>query len=121
MLIDTIKTIVICGSTRFIEQMRELETELTWRGFLVFAPTKCDLKTPNPLWADPEEFKAGAARLAEVHYAAMRRCNYVFVYGDYVGKSVREEIRFAQENDLVVLFSHKNIADDFGGVTYTAS
>lgn len=111
--------LVISGSTRFIEEMRELESKLTWLGYLVFAPTKCDLKAPNPLWDDPVELKAGAERLAKVHYAAMCRASRMIVYGDYVGESVREEIRFAKSIGLPIWFTNEKFAEEFGGNVYS--
>lgn len=114
-LANRVDMVVICGSTRFIEEMRKLEIDLTCRAILVFAPTKCDLKKPHPMWNTPSDLLAIAQRLAAVHYAAILRCKYVIVYGDYVGDSVCEEIRFTQNIGTPIYFTDQKLADRFGG------
>ncbi|MFI2761357.1 hypothetical protein ACH5A3_21185 [Streptomyces echinatus] len=101
-------TIVICGSTRFMEQMADADRRLTWEGFIVVRPG-CDMKTPHPLWADEAEAEAGKRRLDALHRAKIRLADQVLVVGDYVGESTRAEIAYARSLGKPVEFTHPHV------------
>ncbi|WP_420707810.1 hypothetical protein [Streptomyces sp. NRRL F-5135] len=52
------RIVVICGSTRFMQEMADADCELTWAGHIVVKPG-CDMKTPHPLWASEADAEAG--------------------------------------------------------------
>lgn len=99
--------VVICGSTRFMKQMADADRSLTWKGHIVVRPG-CDMKTPHPLWADPEQAEAGKARLDDLHRAKIRLADAVLVVnpGGYVGDSTRAEIEYARSLGKPVEFTH---------------
>lgn len=99
---------VICGSTRFTQEMIDADRDLTWRGRIVVKPG-CDMKTPHPLWDDPDEAEAGKVRLDALHRAKIRLADEVLVVGDYVGDSTRAEIAYARELGKPVRFTHPEI------------
>lgn len=88
---------VICGSTRFMQVMTGADRTLTWAGWIVLKPG-CDMKTPHPLWADPDDAEAGKQRLDDLHRAKIRLADEVYVLcpGRYIGDSTRREIAYAQ-------------------------
>ncbi|MFF9240064.1 hypothetical protein ACF1AL_14690 [Streptomyces sp. NPDC014801] len=96
---------VICGSTRFMQEMADADRELTWAGHIVVKPG-CDMKTPHPLWADPDQAEAGKARLDDLHRAKIRLADEVLVVGDYIGDSTRAEIAYARSLGKPVHFTH---------------
>lgn len=107
--LDLPRVIVICGSTRFVQEMIDVDRELTWLGNAVFAPTRIDLKTADPLWADPAEAEAGKARLDALHRGLIRFADEVLVVGDYIGDSTRSEIDYARLLGKPVEFTHPEV------------
>ncbi|MFE9738876.1 hypothetical protein [Streptomyces sp. NPDC006477] len=97
--------VVICGSTRFMQEMADADRELTFAGAIVVKPG-CDMKTPDPLWADPEVAERGKARLDGLHRAKIRLADRVLVVGDYIGDSTRAEIAYARSLGKPVTFTH---------------
>lgn len=93
----------ICGSTRFMQVMADVDRALTWAGYIVVRPG-CDMKQPHPLWADPAEAEAGKERLDDLHRAKIRLADEVYVVcpGGYVGDSTRAEIAYAESLGLSV-------------------
>ena len=101
--------VVICGSTRFMQEMADADRELTWEGFIVVKPG-CDMKTPDPLWADPAQAEVGKVRLDALHRAKIRLADEVLVVGDYIGDSTRAEIAYARQLGKPVRFTHPAVA-----------
>jgi hypothetical protein len=87
---------VICGSTRFMDVMADVDRALTWAGRIVVKPG-CDMKNPHELWGDPAEAEAGKARLDDLHRAKIRLADEVYVVcpGAYIGDSTCDEIAYA--------------------------
>jgi len=96
---------VICGSTRFMDVMTDVDRALTWAGYIVVRPG-CDMKNPHPLWADPAEADAGKVRLDGLHRAKIRLAEEVYVVcpGGYIGDSTRAEIAYAETLGLTVRY-----------------
>lgn len=92
------RVIVLCGSTRFMAEMTDADRVLTWQGDIVIKPG-CDMKTPDPLWADAADAEAGKARLDDLHRAKIRLADAVYVIcpGGYIGDSTAAEIEYARE------------------------
>lgn len=97
--------VVICGSTRFMDDMTDADRELTFAGHIVVKPG-CDMKTPDPLWADPAVAERGKRRLDGLHRAKIRLADRVLVVGDYIGDSTRAEIAYARSLGKPVEFTH---------------
>lgn len=89
--------VVLCGSTRFMAEMADVDRALTWEGCIVIKPG-CDMKTPHPLWSNPTEAEAGKQRLDDLHRAKIRLADEVYVVapGGYIGDSTRGEIAYAE-------------------------
>lgn len=102
------KITVICGSTRFMQEMADADRLLTWHGHIVVKPG-CDMKTPHPLWRDPDEAEAGKVRLDGLHRAKIRLADEVLVVGDYIGDSTRAEIAYARSLGKPVQFTHPEV------------
>lgn len=92
------RIVTICGSTRFMPEMAEADIHETAAGRLVLKPG-CDMKTPHPLWADPDEAEALKLRLDDLHRAKIRLADEVLIVapGGYIGDSTRAEIAYAEE------------------------
>lgn len=103
--------VVLCGSTRFMTTMEEVDRQLTWAGKVVVKPG-CDLKVPHPLWENPEDAEAGKARLDDLHKAKIRLANEVLVVGNYLGPSTMAEIYYARSLGKQVSFTHPEVDPD---------
>ncbi|WP_181785116.1 hypothetical protein [Streptomyces phytophilus] len=97
--------VVICGSTRFMDAMAEMDRQLTAAGMIVVKPG-CDMKTPHALWADPVDAERLKVELDRLHRAKIRLADEVLVVGDYVGDSTRAEIAYARSLGKPVRFTH---------------
>jgi hypothetical protein len=94
------KVVVLCGSTRFMEEMTEANRRLTAAGAVVLAPG-CDMKTTHPLWADPEQAEALKARLDRLHRHKIELADEVVIVSDatgYYGDSTWAEITHAHRH-----------------------
>ncbi|MFD7980244.1 hypothetical protein [Streptomyces sp. NPDC059071] len=106
--LDIPETVVICGSTRFMKEMAEADKELTFTGHIVVKPA-CDMKTQDPLWADPATAEEGKRLLDGLHRAKIRLADRVLVVGDYIGDSTRAEISYARKLGKPVAFTHPEV------------
>jgi hypothetical protein len=97
--------VVICGSTRFMQEMTDAALELTWNGHIVVKPD-CDMKTSHPLWADEQDAERGKARLDGLHRAKIRLADRVLVVGDYIGDSTKAEIAYARSLGKPIGYTH---------------
>lgn len=98
------KVVVICGSTRFMDQMTDADRIETAAGNIVVRPG-CNMKEPHPIWADPVEAEALKVRLDDLHRAKIRLADEVLVVGDYVGQSTTAEIQYAQQLGKPIRFT----------------
>jgi hypothetical protein len=100
--------VAICGSTRFMAEMTEVDVRETAAGRIVVKPG-CDMKQPHALWADPAEAEALKARLDDLHRAKIRLADEVLVVGDYIGSSTTAEIAYARSLGKPVRFTHPHV------------
>ena len=100
--------VVICGSTRFMQEMAEADLELTASGYIVVKPG-CNMKAAHPLWADPVDAERIKTALDDLHRAKIRLADDVLVVGDYIGDSTRAEIAYARELGKPVRFTHPEV------------
>ncbi|NUU24377.1 MAG: hypothetical protein HOV68_23175 [Streptomycetaceae bacterium] len=88
--------VCLCGSTRFWDEMAEVNRYQTAAGRIVLAPG-IDMKRPHPLWSDPAAAEALKTRLDRLHLAKISLADEVIVVapGGYIGESTRREIDHA--------------------------
>jgi hypothetical protein len=105
-LLSLPRIVVICGSTRFMTDLRE-----TKAGKIVVKPG-CDMKSPREPWSGPVEAEALKARLDDLHRAKIRLADEVLVVGDYIGDSTRAEIAYARSLGKPVRFTYPEVDPD---------
>lgn len=90
--------VCICGSARFVDEMRAAIRELTLAGVIVVAPGEID----GPVSADDK------AVLDAVHLRKIDLADRVLVVnpGGYVGESTAREIAYARGAGKPVSFTH---------------
>jgi hypothetical protein len=84
--------VCLCGSTRFAEQLRAVNRDLTLAGAIVVAPA--ELEHVGDQITDEQKAALGALHLAKIDLA-----DRVLVVnpGGYIGESTRREIRYAHK------------------------
>lgn len=93
------KTLTICGSMRFENEMRLIAYDLeTRRGYNVL---QC-VYAPEGASISVEEL----SRLEKAHYRKIDISDGVYIVNidGYIGESVKAEIRYAQENGKEILY-----------------
>ena len=88
MVSDRPEIVCICGSMKFIAEMRAVNHDLTFNGVIVLAPSEED-EPPSP----EEKVILDALHLAKIDLA-----DRVVVVnpGGYLGESTRKELAYAQ-------------------------
>lgn len=89
--------VCICGSSKFMTEMRAKNRELTFAGVIVVAPSEADvLPTPD------EKVVLDALHLRKIDLA-----DRVLIVnpGGYVGEATRREIAYAQEAGKPITFT----------------
>ncbi|MFF8910608.1 hypothetical protein [Streptomyces olivaceoviridis] len=102
------RIVVICGSTRFMNEMADADLHETAAGNIVVKPG-CNMKEDHPLWADPLEAERLKGRLDLLHRAKIRLADEVLVVGDYIGSSTTAEIAYARALGKPVRFTHPEV------------
>ena len=94
---DRPEIVCICGSTRFRDEMRAANRELTFAGVIVVAPGEAD----EPV-TDEQKIALDALHLRKIDLA-----DRVLVVnpGGYVGESTRGEIAYARAHGKPVSFT----------------
>lgn len=95
---DRPEIVCICGSSRFVEAMREANRELTLRGVIVLAPGEM-----NGSVSDDQKAVLDALHLRKIDLA-----DRILVVnpGGYVGESTSREIAYARSAGTPVSFAH---------------
>lgn len=110
------RIVCLCGSTRFYDEFRRANLQLTLAGQIVLS-IGCDTKSDGDLAAageldiDPSEVKA---RLDDLHKRKVDLADYVLVVSDeagYFGQSTAGEIAYAVKHGKPVLFANKAAAE----------
>ena len=92
------KVVTLCGSMRFFREMQEIAMELEIkRGYCVLVPIGGNSTPPN---------EAALEKLAEAHYRKIDISDAVYIVniGGYIGESVSQELRYAQERGKEIMF-----------------
>ncbi|NUP46180.1 MAG: hypothetical protein HOW97_02530 [Catenulispora sp.] len=98
------RIVVICGSTRFWQEMADAAWNETVVGRIVVKPD-VDMKRPGAVYTDAQAVKTD---LDELHRAKIRLADEVLIVnpGGYVGQSTTAEIAYARELGKPVRFTH---------------
>jgi len=108
--LDLPEIVVLCGSTRFMDEFAETNLRETAAGRIVLS-VGCNMKEPHELWANEQDAEALKLRLDALHKAKIRLADRVIVVGDYVGNSTRSEIVYARALGKPVEFLHPEAAE----------
>jgi len=94
---DRPEIVCICGSTRFVDEMRAANRDLTVAGAIVVAPGEVD----GPISAEQK------AALDALHLRKIDLADRVLVVnpGGYVGESTRREIAYADATGTPISFT----------------
>ena len=97
-MIERPEIVCICGSARFVEEMRELNRDLTFAGVIVVAPGEAD-----EVVSDEQKAVLDALHLRKIDLA-----DRIIVVnpGGYVGESTSREIAYARAAGKPVSFTH---------------
>ncbi len=97
---DRPQIVCLCGSTRFAEELRAANRDLTLAGTIVVAPG--DLGPAGDQVTDEQR-----SALAALHLAKIDLADRVVVVnpGGYVGESTRREIRYARQAGKAVEYT----------------
>lgn len=92
--------VCLCGSSRFAEELRALNRELTLAGTIVVAPA--ELGSTGGQITDEQK-----AALSALHLAKIDLADRVVVVnpGGYVGESTQREIRYARQTGRPVEYT----------------
>ncbi|MER6374453.1 hypothetical protein ABT255_40220 [Streptomyces mirabilis] len=99
--------VVLCGSTRYWDQLAEANLYETAAGRIVLAPG-CNLKQPHPLWADPTQTDRLKTVLGDLHLRKIDLADEVLVVNPdgYIGASTRSEIDYARKLGKAIRYTH---------------
>ena len=94
---DRPEIVCLCGSARFVDEMRAANRELTFAGVIVVAPGEAD-----ELITSEQQAALGALHLRKIDLA-----DRVLVVnpGGYVGESTRREIAYARATGKPISFT----------------
>lgn len=94
---DRPEIVCICGSTRFVDEMRAVNRDLTLAGIIVVAPGEAD-----ELITDKQKTALDALHLRKIDLA-----DRVLVVnpGGYIGESTRREIDYAHATGKPISFT----------------
>ncbi|MEV0185852.1 hypothetical protein AB0I54_42290 [Streptomyces sp. NPDC050625] len=99
--------VVLCGLTRYWEQLAEAALYETAADRIVLAPG-CNLKQPHPLWATPAQADRLKPVLDDLHLRKIDLADEVLVVNPdgYIGDSTRREIAYAHRLRKPVRYTH---------------
>ncbi|MGW7261143.1 hypothetical protein [Streptomyces sp. NPDC054834] len=99
--------VVLCGSTRFWNEISEATLYETAAGRIVLAPG-CNLKQPHPLWATPDKADRIKCMLDTLHLRKIDMADDVLIVnpGGYIGESTRREIDYARSLGKPIRYTH---------------
>ena len=110
-----IKTITLCGSTRFKDLFDEWNMKLTLQGYAVFS-CGCWFQQKGDTCKNlPEIDEPTKLMLDSIHKEKIRRLDAVFILnkGGYIGKSTQSELDYAIKLGKEVMYledAHESIA-----------
>jgi hypothetical protein len=102
---DRPEIVCICGSTRFADEMRAANRELTFAGAIVVAPS--DFQRAEDHEADVLLTNEQKTALGELHLRKIDLADRVLVVnpGGYIGESTSREIAYAHATGKPISFT----------------
>ena len=102
---DRPEIVCICGSARFVDEMRAANRDLTFAGVIVVAPgvfLRAEDHEANELITNEQKIALGALHLRKIDLA-----DRVLVVnpGGYIGESTSREIAYARANGKPIAFT----------------
>jgi dienelactone hydrolase len=99
---DRPEIVCICGSTRFVDEMRAANRDLTFAGVIVVAPGVFSPAEDHELITDEQKTALGALHLRKIDLA-----DRVLVVnpGGYIGESTSREIAYARATGKPISFT----------------
>ena len=93
------KVITICGSLKFQKEMMIIAEELALKGNCVLTPV-------YPISENLEKTEEQLEKLKEAHFKRIELSNAIYVInkGNYIGKSTRLEIDYAQKLGKEIIY-----------------
>ncbi|MCX5097697.1 hypothetical protein OOK36_55675 [Streptomyces sp. NBC_00365] len=106
------KIVVLCGSTRYWQELAEANLYETAAGRIVLAPG-CNLKQPHPLWAAPAQADRLKQVLDALHRQKIDLADEVLIVNPdgYIGDSTRNEIDYAHSLGKPICYTHPTDED----------
>lgn len=97
-MLDRPEIVCICGSTRFVDEMRAANRDLTFAGVIVVAPGEA-----GEVVTHEQKTALDALHLRKIDLA-----DRVLVVnpGGYVGESTRREVAYARATGKPISFTH---------------
>lgn len=94
-----IKTVTLCGSTKFKDEFFAIAKEFTLKGWIVLMPHVFG-HSGDKISEDQKQM------LDEIHRQKIDISNYIYVVnpGGYIGKSTSAEIDYAIEHDKEIMY-----------------
>lgn len=92
------KVVTLCGSMRFYKELQEIAIELE---------TKYECCAITPIFDTKTELDGSAIeKLSKAHYKKIDIADAVYIVniGGYIGKSVPEELRYAQRHNKEIIY-----------------
>lgn len=98
-VLDRPEIVCVCGSVRFVEEMRKTNVDLTLAGVIVLAPGEVNVAVTEPQ----------KAVLDALHLRKIDLADRVLVVnpGGYIGESTRREIDYARAVGKPVSFTDR--------------
>lgn len=107
-MVGKYKVITLCGSTRFKNQLMEVQKQLTLEGNIVISVGLFGHSGDSEVWENMDEgtLTATKAMLDDMHKAKIDMADEIFVInvGGYIGDSTRSEIEYAQAHGKFVRY-----------------
>jgi len=104
------KSVVICGSSRFFAEIREFANQLKDSGVFVYEPNL--YRADGGVWSEIKDFdkKFVALGLAHDHFHKIRMADVVYVYNKdgYAGVSTNIEIGYSVALDKPIFVYEEN-------------
>lgn len=95
---SNIKVVTLCGSSRFKDEFKEIETRLTMEGMAVFSLCFFDKSEGIEITKEQETL------FGKIHYKKIDLSDEIFVIdvNGYIGDSTKKEIEYASQKNLRV-------------------
>lgn len=107
------KSVVICASKKFSQEVRQFCEELEKLGVIVYEPNIHDLKEDDDFFHSEHITGIVFKGYTLEHFAWMRKADVVFIYNSngYVGTGVTLEMGYASALDKPIYALNKNTGD----------